>query len=216
MSMPDKPKDSKSRYAEGGVNLHGWRTPISLEEKEPIPEEELRLRQEEQMKKFYESIEHKKEMQQWQDSQARKHHDTLLPNQKSPVPLNRYEEFGAQAPVSPASTLSRNMPYKMVAKALYNFQAQNNRELSFKKGDLIYIKRQVDTNWYEGERNAVVGIFPVTYVEVLPGVDPAATPLGTLKSNTQSNSAAAAVKTTSSSSTTSREGQGKAKFNFQA
>ena len=44
------------------------------------------------------------------------------PNQKSPVPLNRYEEFGAQAPVSPASTLSRNMPYKMVAKALYNFQ----------------------------------------------------------------------------------------------
>lgn len=210
MSMPDKPKDSKSRYAEGGVNLHGWRTPISLEEKEPIPEEELRLRQEEQMKKFYESIEHKKEMQQWQDSQARKHHDTLLPNQKSPVPLNRYEEFGAQAPVSPASTLSRNMPYKMVAKALYNFQAQNNRELSFKKGDLIYIKRQVDSNWYEGERNAVLGIFPTTYVEILP-VDPSATPLGTLKSTTASTSQMA-----NKSSSVHREGQGKAKFNFQA
>ena len=67
----------KNRYAEGQVNIH-YRTPISLEEKEPIPEEELRKRQEEQMKKFYESIEHKKEMQQWQDSQARKHHDTLL------------------------------------------------------------------------------------------------------------------------------------------
>merc|ERR1719336_284358 len=147
-------------------------------------------------------------MQQWQDSQARKHHDTLLPNQKSPVPLNRYEEFGAQPPVSPASTLSRNMPYKMVAKALYNFQAQNNRELSFKKGDLIYIKRQVDTNWYDGERNAVLGIFPVTYVEVLP-VDPSSTPLGTLKSTTAPSNAAPPK-------VSSREGQGKVKFNFQA
>ena len=57
---------------------------------------------------------------------------------------------------------------KMVAKALFSFQAQNSRELSFRKGDVIYIKKQVDNNWYEGERNASVGIFPVTYVEILP------------------------------------------------
>ena len=56
----------------------------------------------------------------------------------------------------------------MVAKALFSFQAQNNRELSFKKGDVIYIKKQVDSNWYEGERNAMLGIFPTTYVEILP------------------------------------------------
>ena len=31
----------------------------------------------------------------------------------------------------------------MVSRALYNFQAQNYRELSFKKGDLVYIRRQV-------------------------------------------------------------------------
>ena len=47
-------------------------------------------------------------------------------------------------------------------------KAQNNRELSFRKGDVIYIKKQVDNNWYEGERNNTVGIFPVTYVEILP------------------------------------------------
>ena len=47
-------------------------------------------------------------------------------------------------------------------------QAQNNRELSFKKGDVIYIKKQVDGNWYEGERNAMMGIFPTTYVEIIP------------------------------------------------
>ena len=38
----------------------------------------------------------------------------------------------------------------------------------FKKGDIIYVKRQVDSNWYEGERNAMIGIFPTTYVEVIP------------------------------------------------
>ena len=32
----------------------------------------------------------------------------------------------------------------------------------------MYIKKQVDSNWYEGERNAVRGIFPVSYVEILP------------------------------------------------
>ncbi len=26
----------------------------------------------------------------------------------------------------------------------------------------------MDSNWYEGERNAMVGIFPVTYVEAVP------------------------------------------------
>jgi hypothetical protein len=40
------------------------------------------------------------------------------------------------------------------------------RELSFQKGDIIFIRRQIDKNWYEGEHNAMVGIFPVNYVEV--------------------------------------------------
>ena len=28
----------------------------------------------------------------------------------------------------------------------------------------------------------MIGIFPVTYVEIIPGADPSVTPLGTLKS----------------------------------
>jgi hypothetical protein len=27
---------------------------------------------------------------------------------------------------------------------------------------------QIDTNWYEGERNGMVGILPTSYVEILP------------------------------------------------
>lgn len=28
---------------------------------------------------------------------------------------------------------------------------------------------QIDKNWYEGECNAMVGLFPVSYVEILSG-----------------------------------------------
>lgn len=40
------------------------------------------------------------------------------------------------------------------------------RELSFKKGDVIYIRREIDKNWFEGEHNAMVGLLPSNYVEV--------------------------------------------------
>lgn len=42
----------------------------------------------------------------------------------------------------------------------------SHRELSFKKGDIIYIRRQIDKNWYEGEHNAMIGLLPVQYVDV--------------------------------------------------
>ena len=41
------------------------------------------------------------------------------------------------------------------------------RELGFRKGDTIYMLRQIDKNWCEGEHHGHVGIFPITYVEVL-------------------------------------------------
>ena len=44
------------------------------------------------------------------------------PSQKSPVPLNRYEDFRGQEPRSPNSTLGKTASYKMVGRALYNFQ----------------------------------------------------------------------------------------------
>lgn len=40
------------------------------------------------------------------------------------------------------------------------------RELSFKKGDIIYIRREIDKNWFEGEHNAMVGLLPSNYIEV--------------------------------------------------
>ena len=83
--------------------------------------------------------------------ESRKHHDTLLPSQKSPVPLNRYEDensLGNEAIFLNAGKKPDDC--KMVARAVFSFQAQNNRELSFKKGDIIYKKKQVGSNILKG------------------------------------------------------------------
>ncbi|XP_048365735.1 sorbin and SH3 domain-containing protein 2 isoform X27 [Sphaerodactylus townsendi] len=56
---------------------------------------------------------------------------------------------------------------RLPAKAVYDFKAQTSKELSFKKGDTVYILRKVDQNWYEGEHYGRVGIFPISYVEKL-------------------------------------------------
>ncbi|XP_029336832.1 sorbin and SH3 domain-containing protein 2 isoform X4 [Mus caroli] len=69
-----------------------------------------------------------------------------------------------------ASREQRGTPEKEVklpAKAVYDFKAQTSKELSFKKGDTVYILRKIDQNWYEGEHHGRVGIFPISYVEKL-------------------------------------------------
>ena len=78
------------------------------------------------------------------------------------------------------------------AKALYSFRAQGPRELSMRKGDVIYLIRDVDKNWYEGEHHGCVGIVPKSYVQVIVSLDDART------------------------SAFEREGQAVAKFNFVA
>ena len=49
-----------------------------LQVRDPIPEEEMKRRQEEQMRQFYQNIEQRKEEQLREDRLARMHHDTLL------------------------------------------------------------------------------------------------------------------------------------------
>ncbi|KAM7018520.1 vinexin isoform 7-T7 [Tautogolabrus adspersus] len=57
------------------------------------------------------------------------------------------------------------------ARAKFNFQAQSPKELMLQKGDIVYIHRQVDANWFEGEHHGRAGIFPTTYVEILPATE---------------------------------------------
>ncbi|XP_017465529.1 PREDICTED: uncharacterized protein LOC108358266 isoform X2 [Rhagoletis zephyria] len=189
--VPPKPRDyraeSPNRYLESDVNIH-FKTPIRHEYKQAMSDEELAQRQAEQMQKLYQEERRRKYLQELQDMNARRHTDNFTPTQKSPIPLNRYDDFQSDlAPKSPNTITTRT-----AARALYNFQGQNARELSFKKGDIIYIRRQIDRNWYEGEHNAMIGLLPVSYVEI---VNKESTRLQPKKPS---------------------EGQARAKYNFQA
>ncbi|XP_069833814.1 sorbin and SH3 domain-containing protein 2 isoform X2 [Dendropsophus ebraccatus] len=63
------------------------------------------------------------------------------------------------------SSARRSVQEKEAARAVYDFKAQTPKELSFKKGDTVYILRKIDKNWYEGEHHGRVGILPISYVE---------------------------------------------------
>ncbi|XP_042329242.1 vinexin isoform X2 [Sceloporus undulatus] len=54
------------------------------------------------------------------------------------------------------------------ARLKFDFQAESPKELTLQKGDIVYIHKEVDKNWLEGEHHGRVGIFPANYVEVLP------------------------------------------------
>ncbi|XP_042278094.1 vinexin isoform X2 [Thunnus maccoyii] len=75
--------------------------------------------------------------------------------------------------LSPANETMERSPKKeekkmKAARAKFNFQAQSPKELTLQKGDIVYIHRKVDNNWFEGEHHGRAGIFPTTYVEILP------------------------------------------------
>ncbi|XP_028815615.1 sorbin and SH3 domain-containing protein 2 isoform X15 [Denticeps clupeoides] len=74
-----------------------------------------------------------------------------------------YPDMGRYTPQSrrPTPDIKERQP----ARAIYDFKAQTAKELTFKKSDIVYITRQVDSNWYEGELHGRIGIFPISYVE---------------------------------------------------
>uniref|UniRef100_A0A1I8PZK7 SH3 domain-containing protein n=1 Tax=Stomoxys calcitrans TaxID=35570 RepID=A0A1I8PZK7_STOCA len=194
--LPPPPKSeltdqvSPNRYYESDVNIH-FKTPVRQEFKSPLSEEELAMRQAEQMQKLYQEERRRKYLQELQDMNSRRHTDNFTPSQKSPIALNRYDDFPADLAPKPQNQS------KSVARALYNFQAQNSKELSFKKGDIIFIRRAIDKNWYEGEHNAMIGLFPANYVEVI-------------------NKDSMPIQVHHTSRSKPSEGQARAKYNFQA
>ncbi|XP_070512277.1 uncharacterized protein [Cardiocondyla obscurior] len=187
----DDRQESPRRYVEGEVTIH-YRSPVRTEAKEPLSEEELARRSAENMRRVYQEERRRKYLQELHDIDSRRHTDNFIPSQKSPIPLNRYDDF-----VDDLSQRSRSQDQtpepRLVARALYNFVGQSSRELTFRRGDLIFVRRQVDKNWYEGEFNAMIGLFPSNYVEILP-YD------GTMRTTPKK----------------AHEGQARAKFNFVA
>ncbi|XP_061205615.1 vinexin [Neopsephotus bourkii] len=71
----------------------------------------------------------------------------------------------------PAEPLRREEKKMKAARLKFDFQAESPKELTLQKGDIVYIHKEVDRNWLEGEHHGRVGIFPSNYVEILPSTE---------------------------------------------
>ncbi|XP_058237238.1 sorbin and SH3 domain-containing protein 1 isoform X3 [Hemibagrus wyckioides] len=121
-------------------------------DKEKILEEQRRLKRE----------------QEEADIASRRHAGLVLTHQQ----FITNERFGDLLTIND-SEKRKSGPERTPALALFNFKAETLKELPFQKGDIVYIFRQVDQNWYEGEHHGRVGIFPRNYVELLPPTEKA-------------------------------------------
>uniref|UniRef100_A0A4W4E8R6 Sorbin and SH3 domain containing 1 n=1 Tax=Electrophorus electricus TaxID=8005 RepID=A0A4W4E8R6_ELEEL len=121
-------------------------------DKEKILEEQRRMKRE----------------QEEADIASRRHAGLVLTHQQ----FITNERFGDLLTISDTEK-RKSGPERTPALALFNFKAETLKELPFQKGDIVYILRQVDQNWYEGEHHGRVGIFPRNYVELLPPTEKA-------------------------------------------
>uniref|UniRef100_F1RMA6 Sorbin and SH3 domain containing 3 n=1 Tax=Sus scrofa TaxID=9823 RepID=F1RMA6_PIG len=79
-------------------------------------------------------------------------------------PSSTRDPSASERGASPA----RKEEKKVRGGGLLNVLVLAFRELTLKKGDIVYIHKEVDKNWLEGEHHGGLGIFPANYVEVLP------------------------------------------------
>ena len=53
----------------------------------------------------------------------------------------------------------------VIAKVVDDYDAEYDDEISLKRGELVEVLDQEDTDWWKGSLNGKVGLFPSSYVE---------------------------------------------------
>jgi len=84
--------------------------------------------------------------------------------------LNELVEYHRSSSVSRSQNIYlRDMTEddQKLYKAAYDFAAQDDEEISFKRGDTIKVTEKYNENWWMGEVNGRSGMFPATYVTPL-------------------------------------------------
>ncbi|XP_035753176.1 sorbin and SH3 domain-containing protein 1 isoform X6 [Egretta garzetta] len=131
------------------------------------PEEIIRRRHDDK-EKLLEDQRRLKREQEEADIAARRH-TGVIPTHHQFITNERFGDL-----LNVEDTAKRKSGSEMrPARAKFDFKAQTLKELPLQKGDIVYIYKQIDQNWYEGEHHGRVGIFPRSYIELLPPAEKA-------------------------------------------
>ncbi|XP_069466677.1 sorbin and SH3 domain-containing protein 1 isoform X2 [Ambystoma mexicanum] len=131
------------------------------------PEDILRRRHDDK-EKLLEDQRRLKREQEEADIAARRH-TGVIPTHHQFITNERFGDLLNVDDTSKRKSVSEMRP----ARAKFDFKAQSLKELPLQKGDVVYIYKQIDQNWYEGEHHGRVGIFPKSYIELLPPAEKA-------------------------------------------
>ncbi|XP_052006572.1 sorbin and SH3 domain-containing protein 1 isoform X2 [Xyrauchen texanus] len=151
-STSSKDSDSSHPLSQGDHGENSEETALKrYGDKEKILEEQRRLKRE----------------QEEADTAARRHAGLVVTHQQF-ITNDRFGDLLVINEKEKRKTIERTP-----ALARFDFRAETLKELPFQKGDIVYIYRQIDQNWFEGEHHGRVGIFPRSYVELLPPTEKA-------------------------------------------
>ncbi|XP_058798948.1 E3 ubiquitin-protein ligase SH3RF3 isoform X2 [Phymastichus coffea] len=78
-------------------------------------------------------------------------------------------ESAQQINVAAKQVHLHNRPY---GRAIYDYISKVPGDLSFRKGDIIILRKKIDNNWYFGECGTNHGVFPLSYVQVMTPLPP--------------------------------------------
>uniref|UniRef100_A0A7N4PVM3 Intersectin-1 n=1 Tax=Sarcophilus harrisii TaxID=9305 RepID=A0A7N4PVM3_SARHA len=73
-------------------------------------------------------------------------------------------------PTEPPKSIT--LPTVCQVIGMYDYTAQNDDELAFNKGQIINVLNKEDPDWWKGEVNGQVGLFPSNYVKMTTDMDP--------------------------------------------